>query len=138
MSDEFKNYIDQSYEKGTSPIWLYTKDYIYGMFPVNNDSNRWMEITYDFDSDDPIIKKERDADLSYQFLFEELEKGIPYYIEDFNVNNLKQFATTVESKSGSEKLKTIISELINNTDKYSKNLPIIKSKEDAHLLKEKV
>ncbi len=138
MSEEFKNLVDQSFEKGINPIWIYTNDYIYGMFPVDDGAGRWMEVTYDFDSDDPILKKERNADLSYQFLFEELEKGVSYYIEDFNVNNLKQFAATVENKSGSEKLTAIINELINNTDKYSANLPIIKSKNDANILKEKV
>ncbi|MBN1215344.1 MAG: hypothetical protein JXA99_07850 [Candidatus Lokiarchaeota archaeon] len=138
MSEEFKNLVDQSFEKGINPIWIYTNDYIYGMFPVDDGASRWMEVTYDFDSDDPILKKERNADLSFQFLFEELEKGVSYYIEDFNVNNLKQFAATVENKSGSEKLTAIINDLINNTDKYSANLPIIKSKNDANILKEKV
>ena len=138
MSDEFINLLDQSYEKAISPIWIYTNDYIYGMIPGDESGNRWIEVTYDFDSDDPLLKKERSADLSYQFLFEELEKGVPFYIEDFNVNNLKQFANTIESKSGPEKIKALISELINNTDKYSGNLPIIKKKEDINILKEKV
>lgn len=138
MSEEFKNLVDQSYEKGISPIWIYTKDYIYGMMSVDNNGDRWLEISYDFNSDDPILKKERAADLSYQFLFEELEKGLSFYVEDFNVNNLKVFGTTVENKSGAEKMKALISELINNTEKYSGNLPIIKKKEDAHILKEKI
>ncbi len=138
MSDEFKNLIDQSYEKAISPIWIYTNDYIYGMIPGDESGDRWIEVTFDFDSDDPLLKKERGADLSYQFLFEELEKGVPFYIEDFNVLNLKQFASTIESKPGPEKIKALISELIINTEKYSKNLPIIKKKEDTNILKEKV
>ncbi|MFX1596829.1 MAG: hypothetical protein ACFFBK_12295 [Promethearchaeota archaeon] len=136
MSEEFKAIVDSSYNKGT-PFWLYTKDYIFGMVPGDNE--RWTEISYTFDDpDDPLLKTERNADLSFQFLLEEVEKGVSFYVTDLNVNLLKEFAKSLEGKSGQEKLNAIISELINNTATYSANLPIIKRKDELSILKEKV
>lgn len=138
MSEEFKTIIDSSYNNGT-PIWLYTDDYIFGMVPTDNSCVRWTEISYTFeDTNEPLIKSERNAELSYQFLLEEVEKGVSFYVKDLNVLSLKEFAQTLEGKSGSEKMKSIISELINNASKYSANLPIIKGKDDLNILKEKV
>ena len=136
MSEEFKSLVDSSYDKGT-PIWLYTSDYIFGMIPANEDGSRWIEVSYTFGDDDPLFKNERNADLSYQFLLEEVEKGVAFYVEDLKVALLKEFANSLEGKSGSEKMNSIIAELINNASKYSDNLPIIKSKEDLGTLREK-
>ncbi|MFX1457587.1 MAG: hypothetical protein ACFFDB_19635 [Promethearchaeota archaeon] len=136
MSEEFKAIVDTSYDKGT-PFWLYTKDYIFGMVPTDND--RWIEVSYTFeDPDEPLFKTERNADLSFQFLLEEVEKGVSFYVEDLKVPLLKEFASTLEGGSGPEKMKAIIAELINNSDKYSANLPIIKSKDQLSIIKEKV
>ena len=67
MSEEFKSIVEASYDKGT-PFWIYTSDYIYGMIP--SDGERWVEISYTFeDPDEPLVKTERNANLSYQFLF---------------------------------------------------------------------
>jgi hypothetical protein len=128
--------VDSSFDKGT-PFWLYTSDYIFGMIPSDND--RWIEVSYTFeDPDEPLFKTERNAELSFQFLLEEVEKGVSFYVEDLKVPLLKEFASTLESKSGGEKMTSIISELINNSNKYSSNLPIIKSKDQLSVLKEKV
>ncbi|MFX1307274.1 MAG: hypothetical protein ACFFBF_07200 [Promethearchaeota archaeon] len=136
MSEEFKAIVDSSYNKGT-PFWLYTKDYIFGMVPGDNE--RWTEISYTFDDpDDPLLKTERNADLSFQFLLEEVEKGVSFYVTDLNVNLLKEFAKSLEGKTGQQKLNAVISELIKNTANYSPNLPIIKSKDELSILKEKV
>ncbi|MHA2006412.1 MAG: hypothetical protein ACXABO_18080 [Promethearchaeota archaeon] len=136
MSEEFKAIVDLSFDKGT-PFWLHTSDYIFGMVPADND--RWIEVSYTFeDPDEPLFKTERNADLSFQFLLEEVEKGVSFYIEDLKVPLLKEFAKSLESKSGQEKMNLIIAELINNSDKYSVSLPIIKSKDQLSTLKEKV
>jgi len=136
MSEEFKAIVDSSYDKGT-PFWLYTSDYIFGMIPTDND--RWIEVSYTFeDPDEPLFKTERNADLSFQFLLEEVEKGVSFYVEDLKIPLLKEFATTLDGKDGPEKMQGIITELINNSDKYSANLPIIKSKDQLNILKEKV
>ncbi|MBD3229117.1 MAG: hypothetical protein GF329_13090 [Candidatus Lokiarchaeota archaeon] len=52
--------------------------------------------------------------------------------------NLKDFADTIQTKPGPEKVKALINELISNPQKYSENLPIIKSKDESNILKEKV
>jgi hypothetical protein len=138
MSDEFKAIIDASYNNGT-PIWLYTSDYIFGMVPVDSSGARWTEVSYTFDDpEQPLLKTERNADLSYQFLLEEVEKGLSFYIKDLNVLLLKEFAKTLEGKSGPDQINTLISELINNSSKYSSNLPIIRSKEELETIKSKV
>ncbi len=138
--EEFKNIVDASYDKGTLiPFWLYTSDYVFGMVPTTSDGARWTEISYTFeDPDEPLVKTERNADLSYQFLLEEIEKGVSFYIKDLLVPLIKEFAKTLESKSGPEKMNALIAELINNADKYSKSFPIIKSKDDLGTLKSKV
>ena len=138
MSEEFKNIVDSSFEKTIHPIWIYTEDYIYGLVPADEEGSRWTEVSYTFNMDDPLRTKERNADLSYQFLFEELEKGVSFYCKDFNVLELKSFADIIADKPGPEKVKDLITELIKNSPKYSDNLPIVKSKENANILKEKV
>jgi len=136
MSEEFKALVDSSFDKGT-PFWLHTKDYIFGMVPTDND--RWIEVSYTFeDPDEPFFKTERNADLSFQFLLEEVEKGVSFYVEDLKVPLLKEFANSLEGSSGGEKMKAIVAEIINNSDKYSGKLPVIKSKDQLNILKEKV
>ncbi|MFW9783881.1 MAG: hypothetical protein ACFFFB_16470 [Candidatus Heimdallarchaeota archaeon] len=136
MSEEFKVFVDTSFDKGT-PFWLYTSDYIFGMIPTDND--RWIEASYTFeDPDEPLVKTERGADLSFQFLLEEVEKGVSFYVDDLKVPLLKEFAASLEGKSGQEKMNAIISELIGNSEKYSANLPIVKNKDQLSILKEKL
>ncbi len=136
MSEEFKSILDSSFDNGT-PFFIYVKDYIYGMVPADPNGDRWIEVSYIFEPP-AFEKKERAADLSYQFLFEELGKGINYYVEDFKVVALKEFAKNLESKPGPEKMKAVIAELINNSGTYSANLPIIKSKDELVKLKDKL
>ena len=138
MSEEFKAIVDASYNNGT-PIWLYTDDYIFGMVPADESGNRWTEVSYTFeDPNEPLMKSERAADLSFQFLLEEVEKGVSFYVKDLNVILIKEFAKNLEEKPGPEKMSILISELINNSDSYSSNLPIIKSKENLGILKQKL
>lgn len=136
MSEEFKAIVDSSYDKGT-PFWIHTSDYVFGMIPTDND--RWVEVSYTFEEpDEPFSKTERDADLSFQFLLEEVEKGVTFYVEDLKVALIKEFANSLESQSGAEKMNAIIAELMSNAEKYSANLPIIKSKDQLNVLKERV
>ena len=135
MVEEFKKIIDRSYDNGT-PIWMYTKDYIYGMVPAGGD--RWTEISYTFeDPDEPLYTTERGADLSFQFLMEELSKGISFEVDDLKVPVLKEFANSLGG--GSDKINGLINEIINNTSKYTANTDfLIKSKNELGKLKEKV
>ena len=135
-AEEFKSIIDSSFDKGM-PLWIYTNDYIYGIVPAEND--RWLEVSYSFDEpDEPLVKAEKGADLAFQLMLEELTKGVSFYVEDLKVSVLKEFAKGLEGKSGSEKISSLIAELINNTGNYSSNLPIIKSKDDLGTLKGKL
>lgn len=134
--EEFTKLVDSSFNKGT-PLWIYTMDYIYGMIPTDND--RWVEVSYTFeDPEEPLFTTERNADLSFQFLFEELSKGLSFYVKDLNVQKIKDFAKGLEGKPGSEKINLIINELINNSAIYSSSLPIIKNKNELSLLKNKI
>ena len=137
MSD-FKAIVDSSFDNGI-PFWIYTSDYIFGMIPVDAGGARWKEISYTFEeTDDPLFVTERSADLSFQFLLEEVEKGVSFYVDDLKIPLVKEYAKTLEGKSGSEKMKAIISEIINNTSKYSSKLPIIKSKDELGTLTSKI
>lgn len=135
-AEEFNSIVDSSFDKGT-PLWIHTKDYIYGIVPADND--RWLEVSYTFDDpDEPLVKAEKGADLAFQLMLEELTKGVSFYVEDLKVIVLKDFAKGLEGKSGSEKISAIIEELISNAGNYSGNLPIIKGKDELGTLKGKL
>jgi len=137
MSD-FKAIVDSSFDNGT-PFWIYTSDYIFGMIPVDASGARWKEISYTFEEpDNPLFVTERAADLSFQFLLEEVEKGVSFYVDDLKIPLVKDFAKTLEGKSGPEKMNAVIDELINNSSKYSSKLPIIRSKDELGTLTSKV
>lgn len=138
MSDEFKAIVESSFNNGI-PFLIYTKDYIFGMVPTDASGQRWNEISYTFgDPDDPFLSTERAADLSFQFLLEEVEKGVSFYVKDLKIPTIKEYAKTLEGKAGPEKMNAFISEMINNSSKYSSNFPIIKSKEELKVILEKV
>lgn len=135
---DFKAIVESSYDNGT-PIWIFTSDYIFGMVPVDAGGARWKEVSYTFEeTDNPLFVTERSADLSFQFLMEEVEKGTSFYVEDLKIPLFKEFALTLEGKTGHEKMIAIITELVNNSTKYSANLPIIKSKDELGTLLSKV
>ncbi len=137
MSD-FKAIIDSSFDNGI-PFWIYTSDYIFGMIPIDASGARWKEVSYTFEEpDNPLFVTERTADLSFQFLLEEVEKGVSFYIDDLKIPLVKEFAKTLEGKSGPEKVNAIITELITNSSKYSSKLPIIKNKDELGILTSKV
>ncbi len=137
MSD-FKAIIDSSFDNGI-PFWIYTSDYIFGMIPIDASGARWKEVSYTFEEpDNPLFVTERTADLSFQFLLEEVEKGVSFYVDDLKIPLVKEFAKTLEGKSGPEKVNAIITELITNSPKYSSKLPIIKNKDELGILTSKV
>ena len=139
MSD-FETIVNSSFDIGTFvPLWIYTSDYIFGMVPVDASGTRWKEISYTFEEpDNPLFITERAADLSFQFLLEEVEKGVSFYVDDLKVPMIKEFAKTLEGKPSPEKMNAIIAELINNSSKYSSKFPIIKNKEELEKIREKL
>jgi len=135
---DFKAIVESSYDNGT-PLWIYTSDYIFGMVPVDASGTRWKEVSYTFEEpDDPLFVTERAADLSFKFLLEEVEKGVTFYVKDLKIPMFKEYAKTLEDKPGPEKMNAIIAELVNNSAKYSANLPIIKSKDEVGTLTTKI
>ena len=135
---DFKAIVESSYDNGT-PFWIYTSDYIFGMVPVDASGTRWKEISYTFEEpENPLFVTERTADLSFQFLLEEVEKGVSFYVEDLKIPMVKEYSKTLEGKSGPEKMNAIITELVINSTKYSSHLPIIKSKDELETLTSKV
>jgi len=135
---DLKAIVESSYDNGT-PFWIYTSDYIFGMVPMDAGGARWKEVSYTFEEpDNPLFVTERSADISFQFLMEEVEKGVSFYVEDLKIPMFKEFAITLEGKNGPEKMNAIITELVNNSTKYSANLPIIKNKDELGTLLSKV
>ena len=135
---DFKAIVESSYDNGT-PFWIFTSDYIFGMVPMDAGGARWKEISYTFEeAENPLFITERTADISFQFLMEEVEKGVSFYVEDLKIPMFKEFAITLEGKTGPEKMNAIITELVNNSTKYSANLPIIKNKDELGTLLSKV
>ncbi|MHA1234369.1 MAG: hypothetical protein ACTSQL_04700 [Promethearchaeota archaeon] len=135
---DFKAIVESSYDNGT-PFWIYTSDYIFGMVPVDASGARWKEVSYTFkEPENPLFVTERTADLSFKFLLEEVEKGVSFYVEDLKIPMFKEYAKTLEGKTGPEKMNEIITELVNNSPKYSSNLPIIKNKDELGTLISKV
>ena len=128
--------LDSSFDNGT-PFLIYTSDYIYGLIPVDPEGKRWREISFMFDEKE-LETREMAAELSFQFLMEEVEKGLSHYVEDLNVIKIKGFSETIKDRSGEEKIRVIIQELINNAGSYSSSLPIVKSQADIQALKSKV
>lgn len=135
MSDEINGILDSSFDNGI-PFLIHTSDYIYGLVPLDPNASRWKEVSFMFDGAD-LETREMAADLSFQFLLEEMEKGLSHYCPDLKVLDIKGFVETVKDKSGEEKIKAIIQELINNSSAYSSALPIIKSKDEIAALKGK-
>jgi len=136
--NDFKEIVESSHDNGT-PLWIYTSDYIFGMVPVDASGTRWKEISYTFEEpDNPLFVTERTADLSFQFLMEEVEKGVSFYVQDLKIPMFKEYAKNLEGKSGHEKMNAIITELVNNSTIYSSNLPIIKSKDELGTLLSKI
>jgi hypothetical protein len=136
MSEDLLNIINSSFDNVN--IWIFTQDYIYGMIPVDEIGSRWLEVSYTFGEDEPLLKTERGADLSLQFLLEEVSKGVSFYVEDLKVAKLKDFVKSIEKKPSNEKIKALIDELVNNTSNYSADLSIIKNKDDLEKIKDKL
>jgi hypothetical protein len=135
---DFKAIVESSYDNGI-PFWIYTSDYIFGMVPVDASGTRWKEISYTFEEpDNKLFVTERTADLSFQFLLEEVEKGVSFYVDDLKIYIFKEYAKTLDGKLGPEKMKAIINELVNNSTAYSANLPIIRSQDELGTLTSKV
>ncbi len=138
MGKKILEILDTAFDIRT-PFIVYTSDYIYGLVPLDAEGKRWKEISYMFEGEkDNLETREMAAELSFQFLCEEIEKGLSHYVEDLNVIKIKEYIISLKEKSGEEKIKIIIEELIAKSTNYSASMPIIKSKEELQILKDKI
>ncbi|MHA1820082.1 MAG: hypothetical protein ACTSU2_08430 [Promethearchaeota archaeon] len=124
-------YLDKAFDNGT-PFIDYTSDYVYCLIPLGG--GKWKEISYMI-PDKELEEREFDDAKAYRMLLEEVEKGLAGDIEDFMLNDFRAFKEGLGDKPDSKKINDIIKELIENTEKYSKNLPIVKTKEDIEKVK---
>jgi len=117
-----------------TPFIDYTENYIYALIPIENDN--WKEISYDRISQD-LDERIINSTVAFRMLIEEIEKGVGLELEVFMLNDFREFRNSL---TGSDKQKLIatINELITNKDKYSKDFPIIKSKEELTNLLSKI
>ncbi len=129
--DQFFSEVEASYANGT-PFVEYTDDYLYALIPTGGD--KWKELVLMKEEND-LSADEMDADRAFLMLMEEVEKGLPGYLEDFKVLYIKEFREGLEGKSGGEKVTAVINELYTNPTKYSDNLPVAKSKDELAALK---
>jgi hypothetical protein len=132
--DKLIQRLDTAFDNGT-PFIDYTDYYIYCLIP-QPDGN-WLEVSYDIASAE-LDERTINSTIAFRMLIEEIEKGISMEIEDFMLNNFKDFRKSIEDKPEGEKAGLIIKELTLNTQKYSTNLPIINAKDKLDGLKSKI
>ncbi|MHA1734227.1 MAG: hypothetical protein ACTSU5_20000 [Promethearchaeota archaeon] len=128
--DQFFSEVEGSYDNGT-PFVEYTDDYIYALVPLGG--GKWKEIVL-MKEDDSVEESEMDSDRAFLMLMEEVEKGLPGYVEDFKVLYIKEFREGL-SGSSEDKINAVIQELLTNGAKYSDNLPVVKSKDELGSIK---
>lgn len=132
--DELLAIIESAWDNG-SPFIDYTDYYVYCLIP-KGDGN-WTEVSYDI-NDATIDKRDMNGTIAYRMLVEELEKGLSGELEDFMLGTFKQFREGLGDMPDPEKIVAIIKELHANPGKYSKNLPVVKSKDDLDGVKAKL
>jgi len=132
--DKLFQHLDTAFENGT-PFIDYTDYYIYCLIP-QSDGN-WLEVSYDIASAE-MDERTVNSTIAFRMLIEEIEKGISMEIEDFMLNNFKDFRNSIADKPEGEKAGLIIKELTLNTQKYSSNLPIITSKDKVDEIKSRI
>ncbi|GAB4321249.1 MAG: hypothetical protein Kow0069_25520 [Promethearchaeota archaeon] len=103
-----------------------TSDYLYALVPLGGE--KWKELVLMLE-DDSLEEHEMEASKAFLMLMEEIEKGLPGYVEDFKVLLVREFKEGLEGKPDDEKIRAVIDELLNNPSKYSANLPVVKKEQ---------
>ncbi|MCP4760627.1 MAG: hypothetical protein GY870_02525 [archaeon] len=118
--------MEKAWDNGI-PFIDYTDFYVYCLIPKTD--GKWSEVSYDI-GDKTIDEREINGTIAYRMLIEEMEKGISGELEDFMLGTFKDFRIGLGDKPEGEKLVDIIKELTENSATYSKNLPILSSKDN--------
>ena len=132
--DKLIQRLDTAFDNGI-PFIDYTDYYIYCLIPQSD--GKWLEVSYDIASSE-LDERTINSTVAFRMLIEEIEKGISMEIEDFMLNNFKDFRNSIEDKPEEEKAGLVIKELTLNPQKYSSNLPIITSKDKLDEVKRRV
>ena len=123
--EEYTKLLESAFDNGI-PFINVTEFYSYALIPQGD---KWLEIAYDFGGKSIDEKKEITGDSAYFKLCEEVEKSMALELEVFYLNKWKEFKQGLSGSEG-EKLKACIKELTSNSEIYSKDLPVVFSKED--------
>lgn len=132
--DKLSAILDSSFDNGT-PFIDYTSNYVYCLIPLKDGS--WKEVSYVI-PDAELDERALNATKAFRMIVEEVEKGISSDIEDFMLGDFRDFRNSIDSTPDEDKIMTIIKELTENGEKYSKNLPIVKTKADLDSVKAKL
>lgn len=125
--DKFIAEVEASFANG-KPLVTHTPDYAYAMVPLAADGSKWKELVLMKD-DEHLDEAEKEPHTAFLMICEEIEKGLPGYVQDFRVVDFRNFKEGLEGKSDAEKIQAIIEELGSNGAKYSENLPVVTTKE---------
>ncbi|MHA1338566.1 MAG: hypothetical protein ACTSRZ_02380 [Promethearchaeota archaeon] len=117
--------LESAWDNG-KPFIDYTKDYVYALIPVGD--GNWKEFSYDRQSGE-LEERTINGATAFRMLIEEIEKGLALELEEFMLNDFRDFRNSLGG-ADEEKIVKVIEELYNNSEKYSKDFPIIKNKGD--------
>ena len=109
-----------AFDNGT-PFIDYCKDYVYAMIPDDADGNNWKEFSY-ITEDGQLSKNERDSEMAYLVIKEEVVRGLPEVVEGLNVNEIQDITDSHVNDP-----KAVIGDLIS---KLPANVPSTRTKDD--------
>ncbi|MFX0100109.1 MAG: hypothetical protein ACFFCS_11055 [Candidatus Hodarchaeota archaeon] len=108
-----------AFSNGT-PFIDYCKDYVYAMIP-EADGN-WKEYSY-ITEDGQLTKNDRDPEMAYLVIKEEVVRGLPEVVEGLNVTEIQEI-----TDSHLNDPKAVIADLI---AKLAANVPVVRSEADV-------
>ena len=108
-----------AFNNGT-PFIDYCKDYVYAMIPESDDN--WKEYSY-ITEDGQLSKNDRDPEMAYLVIKEEVVRGLPEVVEGLNVTDIQEI-----TDSHLNDPKAVIDGLI---AKLPANVPIVRNKDDV-------
>ncbi|MHA1776813.1 MAG: hypothetical protein DRO88_07415 [Promethearchaeia archaeon] len=130
---EFMTAIETAFDEGL-PFIDFTEFYTYALIPKGD---KYLEISYDFEDHEIMENRTLDPAKAYFNFCEEVEKALAEELEIFYLNKWRDFKNSLSGNEAA-KLPKLIEELVNNTDTYGNDIPVIKSPEDLAKLKEKL
>ncbi|MHA1369168.1 MAG: hypothetical protein ACTSRA_05595 [Promethearchaeota archaeon] len=114
--------LEESFNNGT-PFISYCDNYVYVIYPKDPDGNTWMEYSFMRETGE-IEKNERDKEMAFLVIKEEVARGLPELLPDLNVKPVLEITEKhVNDPQG------LILELIANVDP---RVPVVRSKDELN------